>query len=107
MTDKHIESTEDYYDDFLRYSQECFGLSYTNGQPCNACDDKEECSERCLARQLITKNLPAYSCEYQKHWETICREQSTTDPMASKKYESYSCALCFCRYPQRKCEVKK
>jgi hypothetical protein len=47
------------------------------------------------------------TCEYQKHWETICREQSTTDPMVSKKYESYSCMLCFCRYPQRECEVKK
>jgi hypothetical protein len=56
--------------------------------------DQEECSQLNV-------------CEHQTHWETICREQSTTDPMVSKKYESYSCMLCYCRYPQRKCEVKK
>ena len=109
MTDKQIESAEDHYDDYLRYSQECFGVSWTPGCPCNACDDKKECCEKYLLTHPIPKSLslPPHSCEYQKHWETICREQSTTDPMVSKKYESYSCMLCFCRYPQRECEVKK
>lgn len=46
MTDKQIESVEDYYDDYMRYSKECFGISYTNANPCNICDDKKECSEK-------------------------------------------------------------
>ena len=45
-------------------------------------------------------------CEYQKTWETICRSQTSTDPKDSIKYISYSCVNCFCRYPERKCEVK-
>ena len=56
-----------------------------------------------LPDEMATPNV----CKYQKHWETICREQSTTDPMVSKKYESYSCMLCFCRYPERECRVKQ
>lgn len=46
LTSEQIESEEDHYDDYLRYSQECFGISYTNGNPCNVCDDKKECSEK-------------------------------------------------------------
>ncbi|MDD2246382.1 MAG: hypothetical protein PHC39_04790 [Proteiniphilum sp.] len=116
------------------YSQDCFGLSYVNGQPCDACDDKMECSEKYLSThpridnpcnrcddaqkyecdiannclmgiKTITKS--PITCEYQKRWETICRSQTSTDPKDYIKYVSYSCANCFCRYPERKCEVKK
>lgn len=46
MTSQQIKSAEEHYDDYLRYSQECFGISYTNGNPCDVCDDKKECSEK-------------------------------------------------------------
>lgn len=47
------------------------------------------------------------TCEYEKYWETICRNHASTDPKDSMHYISYSCALCFCRYPERKCKVKQ
>ena len=46
-------------------------------------------------------------CEYQKRWETVCQGQATTDYKSMIKCVSYSCALFFCKYPERKCEVKK
>ncbi len=48
MTDKQIESSEDHFDDYLRYSQECFGISWTPGKPCDVCDNKKECSAKYL-----------------------------------------------------------
>jgi len=47
------------------------------------------------------------TCEYEKKWETICRSQTSTDPKDSLHYISYSCALCFCRHPERECNVKR
>ncbi len=88
----------------------CFGLSYINGPPCNTCDLKKECSDKYFTRLVkspIPDNYTSNTCEYQKRWETICRSQTSTDPKDSVKYVSYSCANCFCRYPERKCEVKK
>jgi hypothetical protein len=64
--------------------------------------------DTCLAcyRQLYPDQYPGI-CEYQKRWETCCRDQTSTDATQMTKHVSYSCALFFCKYPERKCEVKK
>lgn len=59
MTDKQIESSEDHYDDYLRYSQECFGISWTPGNPCDVCDNKKECSEKYLSTHPTDDSLEA------------------------------------------------
>jgi hypothetical protein len=107
MTQEQIESAEDHYDDYRRYSQECFGVSWTPGNPCDVCDDKKECSEKYLLAHPNTEIARINTCEYEKRWETICRSQVSTDPKDSVHYVSYSCALCFCRYPERECRVKQ
>lgn len=107
MTQEQIENAEDHYDDYLRYSQECFGISWTPGNPCDVCDCKKECSEKYLSKYQNMAPVWINTCEYEKRWETICRSQGLTDPKDSVHYVSYSCALCFCRYPERECNVKK
>ena len=54
-----------------------------------------------------TFNVGIGVCEFQKRWETSCINQICTSQDATMKYVSYSCALFFCKYPERKCEVKK
>lgn len=107
MSQEQIESAEDRYDDYLRYSQECFGVSWTPGNPCDVCDDKKECSEKYLLAHPNTEIARINTCEYEKRWETICRSAVSTDPNDSAHFVSYSCALCFCRYPGRECMVKQ
>lgn len=59
MTQEQIESAEDHYDDYLRYSQEYFGVSWTPGNPCDACDNKKECSEKYLSTHPTDDSLEA------------------------------------------------
>jgi len=46
-------------------------------------------------------------CEYMKRWRTTYQSQTSTNPDGQIVYNSYFCALFFCKYPGRKCEVKK
>jgi hypothetical protein len=46
-------------------------------------------------------------CEYLKRWRTTCLVGSSTNPDNEIVYNSYSCALFFCKYPGKSCEVKK
>jgi hypothetical protein len=61
MTSQQIKSAEEHYDDYLRYSQECFGISYTNGNPCDVCDDKKECSKKYFKTHPIGCSIPEKS----------------------------------------------
>ena len=47
------------------------------------------------------------ACEYERVWITQCPTQQSTAVDNMIVYKSYSCALHFCRYPQRECDVKK
>lgn len=107
MTEKQIESSENHYNDYLRSSQECFGLSYTNGQPCNVCDDKKECSEKYFLSHPSEKPMLPTTCEYENRWETHCISNQSSDSRDFACFVSYSCALLFCKYPRRECRVKR
>ena len=45
-------------------------------------------------------------CQYLKRWRTTCQSQVSTNPDNQCVYNSYSCALFFCKYPEKYCEVK-
>lgn len=52
-------------------------------------------------------NTPTcYMCEYERVWKTTCVSNNTAGNNETI-YESYSCWLFFCKYPDRKCRVKK
>ena len=55
----------------------------------------------------MEKNQSPYTCEYEKKWETHCVSNRSSDSRDFACFVSYSCALCFCRYPERECNVKR
>jgi hypothetical protein len=57
-----------------------------------------------LAIPSMNEYLP---CEFQKNWRTTCQSQMSTNPDNQIVYNSYSCALFFCKYPGKSCEVKR
>ena len=82
----------------------------TEGNPCKQCDDAQnyECDKanNCLFG-IKTISVSPVTCEYQKTWRTSHPYQTSTNPDNQIVYTSYSCTLLFCKYPERKCEVKK
>lgn len=47
-------------------------------------------------------------CEHERTYETRGTATNTTDTTCQALlYRSYSCALFFCPYPDRKCKVKE
>jgi hypothetical protein len=52
-------------------------------------------------------DMIANTCEYEKKWQTRAVALNNTDPTQFTLYVSYSCACCYCAYPERKCNVKK
>jgi hypothetical protein len=107
MTIKQIESAEDHYDDYLRYGQECFGVSWTPGNPCDICDNKKECSEKYISTHPPMASARVTTCEYEHRNETRAHASHTTDPTQYTLYVHYTCGCFYCAHPERECRVKQ
>lgn len=54
----------------------------------------------------IKTTRPNY-CEYEREWQTKCFCQTNTSRENVVVHRSYSCSLCWCKYPNKECGVKK